>query len=413
DDLGALNKALEKNAVVLGDGTDADIFALAGDEYEAAVQVFHVRSGRIRGQRGWVLEKTTELSDSELIEQLLGQVYSDDVVTVPKEVLVPELPPAPVQLARWLSELRGSKVDLRVPQRGDKKTLAETVHKNAEHALNLHRTKRAGDLTTRAAALQEVQVALDLESAPLRIECYDVSHTGGSYQTASMVVFEDGMPRKSEYRMFNIRGPEGEGARDDTEAMYEVIPRRFSRYLKERESSGELELATGEIDDDDGAAPAGPKRFAYPPNLVIVDGGLPQVNAAARAFADLGITDVGLCGLAKRLEELWIPGEEFPVILPRASEGLYLLQRVRDEAHRFAITAHRKRRSKGMTTSALDGIPGLGPVRAKELLRHFGSLKKLKAASAEEIATVRGMGDVTAATVFAVLHPDGAEGGTG
>jgi len=440
DDIGALSKALEKNAVVLGDATDADIFAIVGDDLEAAVQVFHVRGGRIRGQRGWVVEKNEQITDAELVEQLLGQLYSDDPTATPKEVLVPTLPENPKQIQEWLSTLRGSKVDLRIPQRGDKKELAATVQRNAEHALTLHRTKRAGDLTTRAAALKEIQLALDLDQAPLRIECYDVSHTQGTYQSASMVVFEDGLPRKSEYRMFNIRGPEGNGAADDTAAMYEVISRRFARYLKDRDGVADLELATGEITydfqtggldsatyaqndgitysqndgiigDDDAASSSGktedgkPKRFAYPPNLVIVDGGQPQVNAAQRALNNLGITDVKLAGLAKRLEELWLPDEEYPVILPRTSEGLYLMQRVRDEAHRFAITAHRKRRSKGMTTSALDNIPGLGPVRAKELLRHFGSLKKLKLATPEEIQTVRGMGEATATAVYGALHP--------
>ena len=422
DDIGALSKALEKNAVVLGDATDADIFAIVGDELEAAVQVFHVRGGRIRGQRGWVVEKNEQITDAELVEQLLGQLYSDDPTATPKEVLVPTLPENPKQIQEWLSGLRGSKVDLRIPQRGDKKELAATVQRNAEHALTLHRTKRAGDLTTRAAALKEIQLALDLDQAPLRIECYDVSHTQGTYQSASMVVFEDGLPRKSEYRMFNIRGPEGNGAADDTAAMYEVISRRFARYLKDRDGAADLELATGQLDYDslgsrdsathaqnDGVGEDGkPKRFAYPPNLVIVDGGQPQVNAAQCALNDLGITDVKLAGLAKRLEELWLPDEEYPVILPRTSEGLYLMQRVRDEAHRFAITAHRKRRSKGMTTSALDNIPGLGPVRAKELLRHFGSLKKLKAASVEEIMTVRGMGEATATEVHKALHKEGA-----
>jgi len=409
DDIGALNRALEKNAVVLGDATDADIFAIAGDDLEAAVQVFHVRGGRIRGQRGWVVEKNEEITDQQLVEQLLGQLYSDDPTAAPKEVLVPTLPENPQQIAQWLTDLRGSKVDLRIPQRGDKRELAQTVHRNAEHALTLHRTKRAGDLTTRAAALKEIQLALDLDQAPLRIECYDVSHTQGTYQSASMVVFEDGLPRKSEYRVFNVRGPEGAGATDDTAAMYEVISRRFARYLKDRDGVADLELATGQIElDDESAGEDGkPKRFAYPPNLVIVDGGQPQVNAAQRALTDLGITDVKLAGLAKRLEELWLPDEVYPVILPRTSEGLYLMQRVRDEAHRFAITAHRKRRSKGMTTSALDDIPGLGPVRAKELLRHFGSLKKLKAASVEEITTVRGIGDAIAQIVYEALHPRG------
>ncbi len=427
DDIQALQRALEKNAVVLGDATDADVFALVGDELEAAVQVFHVRGGRIRGQRGWVVEKVEDVTDAELVEHLLQQVYGSEAdgaaaeSGVPREVLVPVLPPDPQQVTAWLTGLRGSKVDVRVPQRGDKRELAETVRKNAEHALVLHRTRRAGDLTTRSQALREIQEALDLETAPLRIECYDVSHTQGTFQSASMVVFEDGLPRKSEYRSFSIRGPEGEGARDDTAAMHEVITRRFRRYLSEKSRTGELELApepgdlaSGEISAEDLDAEAAAasseekKRFAYPPNLVVVDGGPPQVAAAQRALDELGITDVALCGLAKRLEEVWVPHDEYPVILERSSEGLYLLQRVRDEAHRFAITAHRKRRSKGMTVSVLDGVPGLGPARQKVLLTHFGSVKRLRAASVEEIASVRGMGTATAQAVVRALHPGGA-----
>ncbi len=424
DDLQALRRATEKNAVVLGDGTDADVFALVGDELEAAVQVFHVRGGRIRGQRGWIVEKVEDVTDAELVEHLLQQVYgsAEDALrggtdaqdraaardAVPREVLVPVLPPDVDQVTAWLTGLRGARVEVRVPQRGDKRELAETVRKNAEHALALHRTRRAGDLTTRSQALQEIQEALGLDQAPLRIECYDVSHTQGTFQSASMVVFEDGLPRKSEYRSFSVRGPEGEGARDDTEAMHEVITRRFRRYLQERARLGEVEVDTtgeapvsGEVDADVPAEKG--QRFAYPPNLVVVDGGPPQVAAAARALEDLGVTDVALCGLAKRLEEVWLPGEDYPVILQRASEGLYLLQRVRDEAHRFAIAQHRRRRSKGMTASVLDDVPGLGPARKKALLTHFGSLKRLRAASVEEIATVRGMGERTAAAVVAAL----------
>lgn len=430
DDIAALQRATEKNAVVLADGTDADIFALAGDELEAAVQVFHVRDGRIRGQRGWVVEKVEDVTDAELVEHLLQQVYGEAPAepgtapsgaaagAVPREVLVPVLPPDPEQVQGWLTGLRGSRVQVRVAQRGDKHELAETVRKNAEHALALHRTRRAGDLTTRSQALREIQEALGLDSAPLRIECYDVSHNQGTYQVASMVVFEDGLARKSEYRTFGIRGSDGTGARDDTEAMHEVITRRFRRYLAEREQSGDLELGLGEdqlaealADTDAGPVRSGPvdettgrpQRFAYPPNLVVVDGGPPQVAAAAAALAELGIDDVALCGLAKRLEEVWVPGEDYPVILQRSSEGLYLLQRVRDEAHRFAITAHRKKRSKGMTVSALDAVPGLGPARSAALLKHFGSLKRLKAASVEEIESVPGMGARTAAAVVAAL----------
>lgn len=422
DDIATLEKATERNAVVLKDGTDADIFALAGDELEAAVQVFHVRDGRIRGQRGWVVEKVEDVTDAELVEHLLQQVYGTEedagTASVPREVLVPVLPPDVEQVQEWLTGLRGSRVQVRVPQRGDKRELAATVHRNAEHALVLHRTRRAGDLTTRSQALREIQEALDLASAPLRIECFDVSHNQGTFQSASMVVFEDGLARKSEYRLFNLRGPDGDGARDDTAAMHEVITRRFRRYLAERSNAGDVELGLG--DDDDEQRRSGPvdettgrpQRFAYPPNLVVVDGGQPQVAAAAAAMAELGIDDVALCGLAKRLEEVWLPGEDYPVILQRSSEGLYLLQRLRDEAHRFAITAHRRRRSKGMTVSVLDDVPGLGPARRAALLRHFGSVKRLRAASVEEIASVQGMGERTAAAVVAALAGDAAQGAT-
>ncbi len=419
DDIATLERATEHNAVVLKDGTDADIFALSGDELEAAVQVFHVRDGRIRGQRGWVVEKVEDVDDAELVEHLLQQVYgpaeeeAGDRAAVPREVLVPVLPTDLAQMQAWLTGLRGSRVSVRVPQRGDKRELAETVRQNAEHALALHRTRRAGDLTTRSLALREIQEALDLASAPLRIECYDVSHTQGSYQSASMVVFEDGLARKGEYRLFTVRGPDGDGARDDTAAMHEVITRRFRRYLAERADARDVELGAGVDGEDDDGLPlrsgpidertGRPVRFAYPPNLVVVDGGPPQVAAAAAAMAELGISDVALCGLAKRLEEVWLPGEEYPVVLQRSSEGLYLLQRLRDEAHRFAITAHRKRRSKGMTVSVLDDVPGVGPARRAALLRHFGSVKRLRAASVEEIATVPGMGERTAAAVLAAL----------
>jgi len=416
DDIAALERATEKNTVVLSDGTDADLFALAGDDLEAAVQVFHIRGGRIRGQRGWIVEKVEDVSDAELVEHLLQQVYGDgsevevsresggaarperaiaERSAVPREVLVPVLPPDVDQVTSWLGALRGARVAVRVPQRGDKKALAETVRRNAEQALTLHRTRRAGDLTTRSQALREIQEALALQEAPLRIECYDISTTQGTHQVGSMVVFEDGLPRTSEYRHFVIRGEAGEGARDDTEAIHEVLSRRFRRYLADRDGtpapSGEVTAeAAGEVTKP---------RFAYPPNLVVVDGGPPQVAAAARALADLGIVDVSLCGLAKRLEEVWLPGEDYPVILQRGSQGLYLMQRVRDEAHRFAIRHHRDRRSRGMTASVLDDVPGLGPTRRTALLVHFGSVARIRAASLEEIAAVRGMGVRTATVV--------------
>jgi len=406
DDLGALTRALEKSAVVLADATDADVFALSEDELEVAVQVFHVRGGRVRGQRGWVAERGSEDATelSSVVEHLLQQVYGGESPEgVPREVLVPVLPPDPGALGEWLSRLRGAQVDLRVPRRGDKRTLMETVRRNAEQSLVRHKVTRAGDLTARSLALQELQDGLDLDSAPLRIECFDVSHVQGTNVVASMVVFEDGLPRKSEYRRFIVKGavgPTGEANPqiDDTAAMHEVLTRRFRRYLDDRVNAGDVEGTA--IDPDTGR----PRRFAYPPNLVVVDGGLPQVNAARAALAGLGIDDVTLIGLAKRLEEVWVPGQEFPVILPRSSEGLYLLQRVRDEAHRFAITFHRQRRSKAMTTGALDGIAGLGAVRRKALLAHFGSVKRLREASVEQIQEVSGIGPALAATIEVALH---------
>jgi excinuclease ABC subunit C len=413
DDLRALERAIEKQAVVLGDGTDCDVIALAEDQLEAAVQVFYVRGGRVRGQRGWVLDKIEEVTPAGLVEQFLGQVYADSPAGteainagIPREVLVPELPPDPDTMSQWLAERRGGPVSLRVPRRGDKKALLETVARNAGESLALHKTRRASDLTTRSKALNEIQEALGLDDAPLRIECYDVSNLQGTHVVASMVVFEDGLARKSEYRRFAIKGHDGT---DDISSIHEVITRRFRRYLAEREKTGELDTLgdpeAGE-DSDDGAERAevtAQKKFSYPPNLVVVDGGPLQAEAAARALAELGIDDVAVCGLAKRLEEVWIPGEEYPVILPRSSEGLYLLQRVRDEAHRFAIAYHRAKRGKAATTSALDDVPGLGPARRKALLKQFGSVRKLTAASIEEIAAVPGIGTRLAATISAAL----------
>ncbi|WP_431928423.1 excinuclease ABC subunit UvrC [Micromonospora wenchangensis] len=405
DDVAALRRAMEKQTVVLGDGTDADVVAFADDPLEAAVQVFHVRDGRVRGQRGWVVEKTEELTTGDLVHHFCTQVYGGEQgeADVPRELLVPELPADADALADWLSARRGSRVSLRVPQRGDKKTLLETVGRNAKDALARHKLKRAGDLTTRGKALDEISEALDMRTSPLRIECFDVSQIQGTDVVASMVVFEDGLPRKSEYRRFIVRG-----ATDDLSAMSEVLRRRFARYLDARAETGELGEETASDPDRPGIDPTTgrPRKFAYPPQLVVVDGGAPQVAAAAQALAELGIDDVALCGLAKRLEEVWLPDDDYPVILPRTSEGLYLLQRVRDEAHRFAITFHRQRRSKRMTESALDTVPGLGEVRRKALLRHFGSLKRLSAATVEEIVEVPGVGRRTAEAILAALDGD-------
>ncbi|GHB30070.1 UvrABC system protein C [Streptomyces viridiviolaceus] len=426
DDIEALKKAMEKNAVVLADATDADLIAVAEDELEAAVQIFHVRGGRVRGQRGWVTDKVEEVTTGALVEHALQQLYGEETGdAVPKEVLVPALPDPVDPVQQWLTERRGSGVSLRIPQRGDKRALMETVQRNAQQALVLHKTKRASDLTTRSRALEEIADALELDSAPLRIECYDISHLQGDDVVASMVVFEDGLARKSEYRRFQIKGFRGQ---DDVRSMHEVITRRFRRYLAEKERTGEWaegedfkdgrpltdgqepttgqEPATGQepttaqnLKDDDGR----PKRFAYPPQLVVVDGGQPQVAAAQRALDELGIDDIAVCGLAKRLEEVWLPGEDDPVVLPRTSEGLYLLQRVRDEAHRFAITYQRTKRAKRFRSSPLDDVPGLGETRKQALIKHFGSVKKLRSATVDQICEVPGIGRKTAVTIAAAL----------
>ncbi|WP_121746427.1 excinuclease ABC subunit UvrC [Streptomyces sp. E2N166] len=414
DDIGALKKAMEKSAVVLADATDADLIAVAEDELEAAVQIFHVRGGRVRGQRGWVTDKVEEITTGALVEHALQQLYGEETGdAVPKEVLVPALPDPVEPVQQWLTERRGSGVSLRIPQRGDKKALMETVQRNAQQALVLHKTKRASDLTTRSRALEEIADALDLDSAPLRIECYDISHLQGDDVVASMVVFEDGLARKSEYRRFQIKGFAGQ---DDVRSMHEVITRRFRRYLAEKEKTGEWadgedgadgtgaggdeQLTDGPaLKDDDGR----PKRFAYPPQLVVVDGGQPQVAAAQRALDELGIDDIAVCGLAKRLEEVWLPREDDPVALPRTSEGLYLLQRVRDEAHRFAITYQRAKRAKRFRSSPLDDVPGLGETRKQALIKHFGSVKKLRSATIDQICEVPGIGRKTAETVAVAL----------
>ncbi|MGD9985347.1 excinuclease ABC subunit UvrC [Pseudonocardia sp.] len=466
DDIGALRRAMEKQAVVLGDGTDADVVAFAEDDLEAAVQIFHVRGGRVRGQRGWVIDKVEQTDTRELVGRFVSQFYGEQAALagaaddahqpVPREILVPELPPDADALVEWLSGLRGSRVQLRVAQRGDKRALAETVARNASEAFARHKLKRAGDLTARSAALQEIQDALELGSAPLRMECIDVSHVQGTDVVASLVVFEDGLARKSDYRRFEVKGG-AEGG--DVAAIAEVVRRRFRRYLQETagddpgaDPGTDDANATNGPDDSSATAPAPvgdegsrtrnaaasgaeppgitdtasssaatvrtgidpttgrPRKFAYAPNLLVVDGGPPQVEAAADVLADLGIDDVAVCGLAKRLEEVWLPADPDPVIMSRTSEGLYLLQRLRDEAHRFAITYHRQRRSKGMVVSELDAVPGLGPSRRQALLKQFGSVRKLRAAGVEEIAAVPGFGRRTAEAVVAALHGDEPSG---
>jgi excinuclease ABC subunit C len=385
DDVDALEAVLEKSTVVFSDQTDADLFGIADDELAAAVSQFIVRGGRIRGVRGWVVDKELERDLPELVEYVLQNVYAPidgaEPQEVPREVLVPVIPNDSKELGLWLTELRGSKVDLRVAQRGDKAALAATALTNAKHALMLYKTRRSADFTARADALAGIQRALNLKEAPLRIECFDVSHLGGTGVVASMVVFEDGLPKKDHYRRFSI-----EETTDDTDSIYQVLSRRL-KYLKEP-ADNEIESTS---------------KFAYRPSLLIVDGGLPQVNAAARAIKDSGVEGLRVVGLAKRLEEVWVPGDEFPIILPRATDELFLLQRIRDEAHRFAITYQRQKRSSSIA-STLSEIQGLGEKRVNALLKHFGSAKRLKLATADEISSVAGIGPILAQQIVHALE---------
>ena len=434
DDLSALRRAVEKQAVVLGNGTDADVIGIVADELQASVQVFHVRGGRVRGQRGWIVDVDADAGTGDefgaavipsvvstfLLQFYGGRAADDGATAVPREILVPALPPDADDLAVWLTGLRGSAVSLRVPQRGDKRALAETVTRNAAEALAQHRLRRAGDLTARSAALAELAATLGMDAAPLRIECIDVSHVQGTDVVASLVVFEDGLPKRSDYRRFAIREHPG----DDVASIAEVVRRRFTHpggAAPQGAPGGAVAGAPGgAVDAAGGTVDAGrigplpginpetgrPRRFAYPPQLLVVDGGAPQVNAASAVLTDLGIADITVCGLAKRLEEVWLPGQDEPVIFPRTSEALYLMQRLRDEAHRFAITYHRAKRSKSMIVSALDGIPGLGRTRRTALVKHFGSVAALRRADAVGIAAVPGIGPATAAAVYTALHVD-------
>ena len=388
DDVEALERVLEKSTVVFSDQTDADVFGIADDELAAAVSMFVVRGGRIRGVRGWVIDKELERDLGELVEYVLQNVYAPidgaEPQEIPKEVIVPVMPEDAPEVTQWLSNLRNKKVDLHVAQRGDKAALAGTALTNAKHALMLYKTRRSADFTARADALAGIQKALQLSEAPLRIECFDVSHLSGTNVVASMVVFEDGLPNKDHYRRFSI-----ENTTDDTESIYQVLSRRL-KYLKNPEA---------ETDTDTPAV----NKFAYRPSLLIVDGGLPQVNAAQRAINDSGISGLTVVGLAKRLEEVWTPNSDFPIILPRATDELFLLQRVRDEAHRFAITYQRQKRSSSIASS-LSEISGLGEKRVSALLKRFGSAKRLKLATADEISEVAGIGPILAQEIVQALE---------
>jgi len=379
DQLEAARKALERQQMVTGRREDFDAIAYHDDDLEAAFQAFFVRRGRVVGRKGWTVDKVEELDAAQLVGRFLLELILERGRDLPREVLVPVEPADREVLEELAAEQRGGRVTIRVPQRGEKRAFLETVRENAVEAFQQHKLKRAKDFNARSQALHELQEALGLREAPLRIECYDISTLQGTNSVASMVVMEDGLPRKSEYRRFKIRGVVGQ---DDFAMMHEVITRRFRRLLEEQEK------------------PVSERKFAYPPNLVIIDGGKGQLNAARRALDELGITDVEVCALAKRLEEVFLPDREESVLLPRSSEALFLLQRIRDEAHRFAITYHRQLRGKSMTESAFDGIPGVGPARRKALLKHFGSLKRVRAATVEELAEVEGV----SATLARVIH---------
>lgn len=376
DDLQALDRALERNTVVFDEGVDADVIGIAVDELEAAFEVFHVRGGRIRGERGYVVERVDDATPEDLVGGLL-LTLAEDVDEVPPEILVPAEPEASV--VALLAQRRGSAVTVRIPQRGAKRSLAETVSRNAQQRLDLHKARRTGDLTARSRALQDLQEGLGLPSAPLRIETIDVSHLAGQDVVGSLVVFEDGLVKPGEKRTFALE------ATDDTAAIFEIVSRRFRPPSNGEEASERR------------------RAFAYPPQLLVVDGGRPQVEAAARALRERGIDELPVIGLAKRLEEVWLPGRVDPIILPRTSEGLYLLQRMRDEAHRAAITFQRKRSRRRARGSALEEIPGLGPARIKSLLARFGSVARMRQSSVEEIAQVPGIGPKTAAVIMAAI----------
>jgi excinuclease ABC subunit C len=420
DQLASVRKAMERQQMVSSTPEDFDIAAFAEDDLEAAVQVFFVRRGRVVGRRGFVVDKVEALDTSALAATFVQQLYGDRADEVPREIFLPVEPEGAEALREWLAGLRGRPVDFRVPRRGEKRALLETVAANAREAFATHKLKRASDFDARARGLKELQEALDLPEAPLRIECYDISNLQGSQVVGSMVVFEDGLPRKSEYRRFEVRSVEGQ---DDVASLREVLTRRLARLASERDEPEEAE-GSGEpqggapVQREGSGEPQGGapvelgrrKKFAYPPNLIVVDGGRPQLAAALDAVRASASPDLAVVSLAKRMEEVYVPGTPDPVVIPRTSEALYLLQRVRDEAHRFAITYHRKLRDRSMTRSVLDGIPGVGETRRRQLVRHFGSARKAAQASLEELEQVPGLGPQLAKVVYDHLHGGGSGG---
>ena len=388
DQLSAINKAFESTDRFLNENIDADVLAIHEDITHASLSQFIIQKGRITGSRSWIIDRANILEDESIISAMIGKIYND--TTPPSEILVDQLPADSEDLMAWLSNKRGKSVTLLQPQRGEKVEIVEMVKRNAHQALIQYLSKRANDAAVSGSALTQIAEYLELPELPLRIECFDISNIQGTNMVASMVVFEDGQAKKSDYRRFSIND---EAGFDDTRAIHHVITRRFKRYLAEKD----IDNLQAEIDG------AGKPRFAYPPQLVIVDGGKGQVNAAARAFDELGIKDVVLVGLAKRLEEVYLPHTSDPIIFPRHSEALYLFQRIRDEAHRFAITFHRSKRSKMMLESLLDEIPGLGEVRRKALLEVFGSVTALKKAELSQLAVVPGIGEKMAEIIFSTL----------
>jgi len=395
DRLVAVRKAVERQQMVADREEDFDIFGIAGDELEASVQVFYVRRGRVVGRKGFLVDKVEDLDDRQFLQQMLEQHYADPTLGVPRDVYVPVLPDDHELMEEWLGLAREGRVRIHVPQRGDKRTLQETVVHNAQQELARHRLRRASDHNSRAQALRSLQDALDLPMAPLRIECFDMSHIQGSDYVGSMVVLEDGLPKKSEYRRFKVKTV---GGNDDYAAMEEVLTRRFTALLKER-AEGDDHFAEGA----DGKKR--PKRFSYPPNLLLIDGGKGQLNVAVRVLEELGLDDeIPVASLAKQFEEVFVPGDADPIRLPRQSDALYLLQRVRDEAHRFAIAFHRERRGKRMTTSVLDDIAGLGPTRRKRLTQELGGVKGVRNASLETLRALSWLPDQVADAVYQKVH---------
>ncbi|HEX6675667.1 MAG TPA: excinuclease ABC subunit UvrC [Actinomycetes bacterium] len=400
DQLASVRTAMERQQMVSSSPEDFDVAAFAEDDLEAAVQVFFVRRGRVVGRRGFVVDKVEALDTPALAASFVQQLYAEQGDEVPRAVYLPVEPEGAEALRAWLAGLRGGPVDLRVPRRGEKRALLETVAQNARDAFASHKLKRGSDFDARARSLKELQDHLGLPSAPLRIECYDISNLQGSQVVGSMVVFEDGLPRKSEYRRFEVRTVDGQ---DDVASMREVLSRRLARLAAEEAQPA---AAT-----EEGERPKG--KFAYPPNLIVVDGGRPQLAAALDAVEAAGREDLAVIALAKRMEEVYLPGSPDPVVIPRTSEALYLLQRVRDEAHRFAITYHRALRRKSMTRSVLDGIPGVGETRRKQLVRHFGSVRRAAQASLDELEEVPGLGPQLARTIWSHLHGAAAPGPAG